>query len=216
MDLERIHRSRCHPRIGLHRVRSERLGLEAPGIPGEALPEPGIPVHEHRQLALVGRMARTEKVPATDLREAVPSVRGEHVRVVLRREGEAFLGDVQAPLSFREGEVRGRLTTHLSNELAALAEEPVAGRGIERAVVFVVDTVRSDDEPLGDQAPELILRHRDSPLEAPPTIVLERTAVPDMADRDEEAGGNAEVTEVLDGPGVVPISVVEGDRDNAW
>ena len=68
-------------------------------------------------------------------------------------------------------------------------------------------------EAVGGELLQVGRRQGQGAVEAPPSIVLERTAVQDVGDRHEEAGRNAEVAQVLDGPHVVAIPVVEGNGD---
>ena len=72
--------------------------------------------------------------------------------------------------------------------------------------------MRPDDKPLRRQPPDLGVRHRVCLAEAASQIVLKRSTVTHMTDRNKEGCGNAQIPQVLDGPDVIFISIIKRNR----
>src|SRR5882724_1408895 len=131
-------------------IRRRCITGTSPGVAGQALPQTCVAVHHHRELDHAGWIANAHEMLAIHGRQVVSAVCRVHTAVMLLSECQALGRHVRA-LSTRKGKVFGLPASRGPEEQAALAEYVGRAGGIERAEVFMVDSVRADDEAFRGQ-----------------------------------------------------------------
>src|SRR5712691_2266129 len=101
------------------------------------------------------------------------------------------------------------MARHLPDQVTALLQDLDGGSRIQSPKIFMVKSVRSNHEAVGCQPSDVCLSHRQGIVKSESAVMLKGRSVHHMTDRNEEGRRDAEIPQILDGPRVIAIAIVE-------